>query len=153
MADPIDELLKQLDQGNPGRSSHSPNAQSANTPEAELRSIEAPAAKSIEKSIDQLLAEIEDKPVMMKSRAAPPDLPIRSEVELRHVDPIENQPRPLKSENHQRTQQQEAIVRRAQAWLNALDPQDGNALFFERFAEKYPSRLEAAIDFLGLGQE
>ncbi|MBD1848673.1 hypothetical protein H6F87_01385 [Cyanobacteria bacterium FACHB-502] len=50
-------------------------------------------------------------------------------------------------------QRQEAIAQQAQAWLNCLHPHNGNALFFEKLAEKYSSRLEAAIDFLGLNQE
>ncbi len=86
----------------------------------------------------------------MQPRVAQPDLSMHPKRELRYVDPMSD--RPVAPEHHQPAKQK-AIVQKAQAWLNAPDPHDGNALFFERFAEKYPSRLEAAMDFLGLNQE
>lgn len=51
-------------------------------------------------------------------------------------------------------QRQAAIVRQAQAWLKSLDApknaQSGELAWFEEFAAKYSSRVEAAIDYLGL---
>lgn len=53
----------------------------------------------------------------------------------------------------QRQQAQEAAERaafaqQAQDWLSKLDPLSADGLWFNQFAERYPSRIEAAIDFL-----
>lgn len=45
-------------------------------------------------------------------------------------------------------QQREAIIKQAQAWLKSLDPLSDEGLWFEEFAYKYPSKQEAAIDYL-----
>ena len=45
-------------------------------------------------------------------------------------------------------QQQEAISKQVQAWLKTLDPLSDEGLWFEEFAYKYPSKQEAAIDYL-----
>ncbi len=45
-------------------------------------------------------------------------------------------------------QQQEALNKQARAWLQALDPLSEEGLWFEELAGKYPSRIEAAIDYL-----
>ncbi|HYW22062.1 MAG TPA: hypothetical protein VE956_22675 [Nodularia sp. (in: cyanobacteria)] len=41
-----------------------------------------------------------------------------------------------------------ALQREAQAWLKKLDPFSSEGLWFESFAESYPSKLEAAIEYL-----
>ncbi len=48
------------------------------------------------------------------------------------------------NEQHQRSHQR----RKAQEWLQSLDPQSGDALWFEEFATNYESRIEAAIAYL-----
>jgi hypothetical protein len=65
------------------------------------------------------------------------------------------QDRQAKEEEQQRLQQEQqqqraALVRRAQAWLKSLDPHGGEGVWFEQFSAKYESRLEAAIDYLGV---
>ena len=45
-------------------------------------------------------------------------------------------------------QKREALKKTAQAWLEKLDPFSPEGLWFERFAEKYESKLAAAIDYL-----
>lgn len=45
-------------------------------------------------------------------------------------------------------QQLEALTRRAKAWLENLDPLSSEGIWFEKFAEKYSSKLAAAIDYL-----
>jgi hypothetical protein len=50
-------------------------------------------------------------------------------------------------------QKQAAIVRQAEAWLKQLNHQSSEAAWFEEFAAKYTSRVEAAIDYLGLQAE
>lgn len=45
-----------------------------------------------------------------------------------------------------------AVMQQAEEWLKRLDPRSGEAAWFEEFAAKYESKLEAAIDYLGLDQ-
>ncbi len=47
-----------------------------------------------------------------------------------------------------RSQQRSAAAQRAQTWLQQLQPHSGEAIWFEEFAARYPSRLDAAIDYL-----
>ncbi len=44
--------------------------------------------------------------------------------------------------------QLEAVKNQAQEWLTKLDPFSPEGLWFERFTEGYPSKLEAAIEYL-----
>lgn len=48
----------------------------------------------------------------------------------------------------QRQKQLEALKFHAQAWLEKLDPLSSEGLWFERFAEGYPTKLAAAIEYL-----
>lgn len=50
-----------------------------------------------------------------------------------------------------KAKQLEAIKKQAQAWLDKLDPYSPEGLWFERFAEGYPSKLTAAIEYLQNG--
>jgi hypothetical protein len=57
-----------------------------------------------------------------------------------------------------RIQQQErikrdALTKEAEAWLKALNFRSEEGLWFEEFAYAYPSKLEAAIDYLQALQE
>lgn len=42
----------------------------------------------------------------------------------------------------------EELKKQANLWLAKLDPLSSEGLWFERFAEGYPSKLEAAIEYL-----
>lgn len=42
----------------------------------------------------------------------------------------------------------ETLKLRAKSWLKQLDPLSTEGLWFERFAEGYPTKLEAAINYL-----
>ncbi|AFY34326.1 salt stress protein, Slr1339 family [Calothrix sp. PCC 7507] len=44
--------------------------------------------------------------------------------------------------------QLETLKNHAREWLDKLDPFSSEGLWFERFAEGYPSKLEAAIEYL-----
>jgi len=44
--------------------------------------------------------------------------------------------------------QREALEKPAKEWLAKLDPLSSEGLWFERFAEGYPDKLAAAIDYL-----
>ncbi|MDZ7959561.1 MAG: hypothetical protein RMY34_17040 [Aulosira sp. DedQUE10] len=47
-----------------------------------------------------------------------------------------------------KAKQLEALKKQAKEWLAKLDPFSSEGLWFERFAEGYPSKLEAAIEYL-----
>ena len=49
-----------------------------------------------------------------------------------------------------RQKKRAAVTQQAEDWLKKLDPRSGEAAWFEEFAAKYHSRVEAAIDYLGL---
>jgi hypothetical protein len=43
---------------------------------------------------------------------------------------------------------QEGLKKEAKSWLKNLDPLSSEGLWFERFAEGYPSKLDAAVEYL-----
>ena len=47
-----------------------------------------------------------------------------------------------------KAQQQQALEQQAKDWLKKLDPFSPEGLWFERFAESYPSKLAAAMEYL-----
>ncbi|GAX41710.1 hypothetical protein NIES4075_27070 [Tolypothrix sp. NIES-4075] len=47
-----------------------------------------------------------------------------------------------------KAQQLEGLKNQAKDWLEKLDPFSAEGLWFERFAEGYSSKLEAAIEYL-----
>ncbi|NWF62280.1 MAG: hypothetical protein HXY43_24275 [Fischerella sp.] len=47
-----------------------------------------------------------------------------------------------------KAKKQETLKESAKDWLAKLDPFSAEGLWFERFAERYSSKLEAAIDYL-----
>jgi len=47
-----------------------------------------------------------------------------------------------------KAQQLEGLKNQAKDWLKKLDPLSTEGLWFERFAESYSSKLEAAIEYL-----
>lgn len=51
-------------------------------------------------------------------------------------------------QQQQRQKQLEALKVQAQAWIEKLDPLSSEGLWFERFAEGYPTKLAAAIEYL-----
>ncbi|KAB8331380.1 hypothetical protein SD80_022920 [Scytonema tolypothrichoides VB-61278] len=50
-----------------------------------------------------------------------------------------------------KAQKLEELKKQAEDWLAKLDPLSLEGLWFERFADGYPSRLEAAIEYLQTG--
>ena len=54
----------------------------------------------------------------------------------------------VRHEEQQRQRQEKALRTQAQKWLKNLNPHSDEGIWFEEFAYSYPSRLEAAIDYL-----
>ncbi|MCU0566083.1 MAG: hypothetical protein MUF49_05755 [Oculatellaceae cyanobacterium Prado106] len=63
--------------------------------------------------------------------------------------PLERTTEQTRQQTYEQQQQAER-ERKAMAWLRSLTPADEDYAWFESFAAKYASRVEAAIDFLGL---
>ncbi len=49
---------------------------------------------------------------------------------------------------HRRQRKREALTQEAKEWLKKLNPRSEEGLWFEEFSYSYPSKLEAAIDYL-----
>jgi hypothetical protein len=58
----------------------------------------------------------------------------------------------LRQEQKKR-EQKRMLAKQAEEWLKKLDPRSSEGLWFEEFAYAYPSKLEAAIDYLQALQE
>jgi NAD-dependent DNA ligase len=66
---------------------------------------------------------------------------------------IEENTTGLPTQERQQTPEQQRQIERveqAQKWLRSLDSQTDESAWLEEFATKYESRIEAAIDYLGL---
>lgn len=125
--DSIDRLLAQV------KAEYETANQQPQAKPLQTEQIKQPPPKSAA-SIDSLLAEV-------KADYKQHDW---VEAQLRQQ---QQQAEVLKQQQHQQ-QQLQALQQRAIAWLEALDPFSSEGLWFERFAEKYSSKLEAAIDYL-----
>jgi hypothetical protein len=77
---------------------------------------------------------------------------IKSQYEVQDAIAQEARQQQLAAEQQRQAQAQQArraaLTRTAQDWLQNLDPLSTEGLWFNQFAEQYPSRLEAAIDYL-----
>merc|ERR1712178_171435 len=56
----------------------------------------------------------------------------------------------FKDQFQQKQQQQKLLTRRAKQWLENLDEYSDEGLWFESFSRSYPSRLEAAMEYLAV---
>ena len=123
--DEIDRLLSQLKAENEKQQPAKPNLQQ---PAAQHHT-----AKS-DDGIDRLLEQV------------------KSDYDRQDRDREQIRQEQLKAEQLKQQQLQqkkrEALKKTAQVWLEKLDPFSPEGLWFERFAEKYESKLAAAIDYL-----
>ena len=51
-----------------------------------------------------------------------------------------------------KAEQLKALKMQAEAWLKKLDPFSAEGLWFEKFAQTYPSKLDAAVEYLQSNQ-
>ncbi|MEA5514624.1 salt stress protein, Slr1339 family [Nodularia sp. UHCC 0506] len=126
--DSLDKLLDQIkaeyDQAKPAASQPQKNATKSVTPKP-------PKSLSL---VDSLLAEVgadfaaQDKAEELKKQ---------QELEQEKIRQAQI-----------KAQQIEALKVTAEAWLKKLDPFSSEGLWFEKFAESYPSKLEAAMEYL-----
>ena len=124
-------------------------------------------------SIDKLLAELkaeyeEQKPQQQQPKpisAKPMSMQRKSEslidsllaevkADFEQKDLAEKLQRQQEQEQERIRQEQlkakklEELKKQAKDWLAKLDPFSSEGLWFERFAEGYPSKLDAAIEYL-----
>ncbi|WP_298920142.1 hypothetical protein [uncultured Nostoc sp.] len=100
---------------------------------ATAKSFIPPAPKSAS-FIDNLLAEIQAD---FAQQDAAIELKKQQELEQERV-----------RQEQLKAKQIEALKVQAKEWLARLDPLSSEGLWFERFAESYSSKLEAAIEYL-----
>ncbi|MCG6138232.1 MAG: hypothetical protein MET45_26995 [Nostoc sp. LLA-1] len=124
--DSLDKLLAQLkaeyDEDKPTLQ-HSQVAKSFSTPECKSSSL-----------IDNLLAEVQAD---FAVQDAAEELKKQQELEQEKIRLAQI-----------KAQQLETLKVEAVTWLENLDPFSSEGLWFERFAQGYPSKLEAAIEYL-----
>jgi phage-related minor tail protein len=94
-----------------------------------------------DKEIAQVRAEFEeqDRAEGLKRQQQQREEQLRKEQQLREEQ--------LRVEQR-RQRQREALSQEAIEWLKNLNPHSEEGLWFEEFAYAYPSKLEAAIDYL-----
>lgn len=54
----------------------------------------------------------------------------------------------VRLEEQKKQRKQKSLIRKAKEWLSNLDPHSEEGIWFEEFAYSYPSKLEAAIDYV-----
>ncbi len=126
--DPLDKLLDELkaeyDQTKPVAPKPQPNVAKSSTPQP-------PKSLSL---VDHLLAEV-------KADFAAQD-------EIEELEKQQQQEQEKIRQAQIKAQQLETEKSEAEAWLKKLDPFSSEGLWFERFAQSYSSKLEAAIEYL-----
>lgn len=134
--DSLDKLLDQLkaeydESAKPKQSKPQQSTESFIQP---FNFVQGPPLSNSASPIDNLLAEV-------KAQYEEQD---RVE-ELRRQQELQQQQ--IRQQQLQ-AQQLKALKIRAQAWIDRIEPLSSEGLWFEKFAEKYPSKLEAALDYL-----
>jgi hypothetical protein len=143
--DPLDDLLANLAGG------LTPPAKSVG---------ETPKPAAIQSSIEALLQQIGTAPIAAPSPAPTSPLPrapadqallgsLHTHYDRLDQDQLESQRLATAAAAQLQLSRQRSV---AQLWLDRLDPNSGEALWFEQFAEGYSSRLEAAIELLAAEQ-
>ncbi|MBW4477062.1 MAG: hypothetical protein KME54_09335 [Tolypothrix brevis GSE-NOS-MK-07-07A] len=124
--DSIDKLLAEL------KTEYTQPAIPQKSPPATKQIIQ-PAPKSTS-LMDNLLAELKADFVAKET-----------DEELRRQQKLEQE---RIQQEKLKAQQLEGLKNQAKDWLKKLDPLSAEGLWFERFAESYSSKLEAAIEYL-----
>ncbi|NJL09568.1 MAG: hypothetical protein HC908_03345 [Calothrix sp. SM1_7_51] len=133
--DAIDKLLNELkaESENSGKSQKQQSSSPTTKPFVVLNQ------KSTAGSMDNLLAEIKSD---YEEQDKAEELQTQQKVEQEKIR-LEQ----LKLENLS------VLKKQASYWLEQLDPFSSEGLWFERFAENYSSKLEAAIEYLQINSE
>lgn len=126
--DALDKLLSQI------KAEYENEQAPQQPPQANVfKSFSPPEPKS-SSIMDNILAEVQAD---FAAHDAALELRKRQEIEQEKLQ-----------QEQRKAKQREALKQQAQNWLDKLDPFSSEGLWFERFAESYPSKLEAAIEYL-----
>lgn len=140
--DAIDKLLSQI---------------KADTPEPTKPITQQPSVAPLPSNsdIDNLLAEVEanfsNKSTTPKSLNNQPPIvdnilaQVKNHYDEQDQERSQNEQQQLQAEQ---LKQIEKLKIRAKSWLKQLDPLSTEGLWFEKFAEGYPTKLAAAINYL-----
>lgn len=148
--DSIDKLLAQI----------KAEAQESDKPEPPKKQQPIPK----ETSLDSLLGEVEAEPIdkqqssqfnqLSKNAGSLNSLlnDIKADYEAQERASEQIRLEELQAEKQRQEQQKQQKLEKLQqsaiAWLKQLDPLSSEGLWFEKFAENYSSKLEAAIAYL-----
>lgn len=139
----LDSLLAELE-GKPTQIT--PLSQSASPSPSKLQPAET--KPSIDPTSHLRPAELADDPLMAQLKA--------QYSALDRAEALEQQKQRAAAKHRQEQAQQQqraALKQQAEEWLKNLDPRGGEGAWFEEFAAKYSSRIDAAIDYLGLNHQ
>jgi len=148
-AQSIDDLLASIEGKAPVKPAQAmtppPTGQPSLSIDDLLTSIEGTTPKS---QVPVIPPNLNNEPVLIPAPLITPDRHL--EQELRQVaQDIEEQEKQKQRElEAQRREQLQVKAKEAQAWLKQLDRLSSEGIWFEEFAKKYPSELEAALDYL-----
>ncbi|PMB02805.1 hypothetical protein CI594_06965 [Fischerella thermalis CCMEE 5196] len=132
--DSIDKLLAELQAEYQQKNNEQPKQQpSIATPNIHPKSSKS--ASLIDELLEEVKSDFEELDQAEKLR-------IQQELEQKRI-----------RQEQIKAQRREALKQHAQDWLAKLDSFSPEGLWFERFAERYSSKLEAAIDYLQANEE
>jgi exonuclease VII large subunit len=127
--DSIDKILDEL-KNEYEEQKHETNPQKLNSAQPSVK----PSSKKSASSIDRLLAEVQAD---FEQQDLAEQLQKQQELEKERIRQEQLKAQKLEEQKNQ-----------AQEWLTKLDPLSPEGLWFESFAGSYPSKLEAAIEYL-----
>ncbi|MEH1834510.1 MAG: hypothetical protein V7L29_21160 [Nostoc sp.] len=125
--DSIDQLLAQL------QTEYKEVQPEQQSKSATAKSFTSPLPKSVS-LIDSLLAEVQAD---FAQKDAAIELKRQQELEQERI-----------RQEQLKAKKLEALKVQAKEWLAKVDPLSSEGLWFERFAESYSSKLDAAIEYL-----
>ncbi|MBD2202065.1 hypothetical protein H6G33_08655 [Calothrix sp. FACHB-1219] len=132
--DNIDKLLAELQTEYKEGKTPPPQPQPQSKPQLNITQPFIPVSPKAASLIDNLLEEVKADFV---ERDKAEDLRRQEELEQERI-----------RQEQLKVKQREALKTQAKEWLAKLDPFSPEGLWFERFAEGYSSKLEAAIEYL-----
>jgi hypothetical protein len=130
--DAIDKLLAQI------KTEYDNKQSQPQQPQPNVVKPSSPPVSKSASSIDHLLSEVQADFV---AQDAAEELRKQQEIEQQRI-----------RQEQIKAKQREALTKQAQDWLAKLDSFSPEGLWFERFAESYTSKLEAAIEYLQTNQ-
>ncbi len=157
----VDELLNQVKSKYKNKQSDSPQVKESNPLEennqtekllAKIKCQLTDSKKSNinEKSIKAIQEEIKNKQQLVnQSDSILTEL--KNKYENKKISPDNNfdqNQEEIRYAEQRRQQQRKLLTRQAEQWLKNLDVTSDEGFWFEEFSTSYPSKLEAAIDYL-----